>query len=112
MKGIALAIPNIEKLSYKQLLDLELKVQAVIAKRKLEEKDDLKRKLAEMASSAGFDMHDLVGGRRGARKGSKVAPKYRHPKDKTLTWTGRGRQPLWLAAELKKGKKLESFLIK
>ena len=28
------------------------------------------------------------------------------------TWSGRGKQPLWLAAQVKKGKKVEEFLIK
>lgn len=46
----------------------------------------------------------------GADKRSVVAPKYR---DATTgaTWTGRGKQPKWLAAALKGGKKLEDFKI-
>ncbi|MBD0191236.1 H-NS family nucleoid-associated regulatory protein, partial [Acinetobacter baumannii] len=28
------------------------------------------------------------------------------------TWTGRGKQPRWLVAEIEKGAKLEDFLIK
>ena len=48
--------------------------------------------------------------KRGTRKGSKVAPKYRGPGG--VTWSGRGLKPRWLTAELKKGKKLESFAIK
>jgi len=42
----------------------------------------------------------------------KVAPKYRNPANGKETWTGRGKQPRWLAAETGKGKKLEEFLIK
>jgi DNA-binding protein H-NS len=110
-----MALPSVDKLNYKQLLNLEAKIAAAIAKRKQEEKAELKRKIAEMAKSSGFDVKDVVGARRGRRgvlSGSKVAPKYRHPKDTSLTWTGRGRQPRWLVAELEQGKKLESFLIK
>ena len=47
-----------------------------------------------------------------ARTGAKVAPKYRNPADPKLTWTGRGKQPLWFADLLKKGKKAEELLIK
>lgn len=47
-----------------------------------------------------------------SRAGVKVAPKYRNPADSKVTWTGRGRQPLWLADLVKKGKKAEEFLIK
>jgi len=43
-------------------------------------------------------------------EGKKVAPKYRGPKG--ATWAGRGLKPKWLVAEIKKGKKLESFAIK
>ena len=42
----------------------------------------------------------------------KVAPKYRNPDDQKDTWSGRGRKPLWMVAQLKKGKKPEEFLIK
>lgn len=109
-----MALPNISKLTYNELLGLEAKVSAAIAKRKQEEKSDLKRKIAALAKDSGFDLEEIVGGRNGrgrSTRGSKVAPKYRHPKDASLTWTGRGRQPLWLVGEIKKGKKLESFLI-
>lgn len=41
----------------------------------------------------------------------KVVPKYRNPKNSSEVWSGRGRTPRWLTAELKRGKKLEDFLI-
>jgi len=41
----------------------------------------------------------------------KVKPKYRHPKSKE-TWSGRGKTPRWLVAEMKSGKSKDSFLIK
>ena len=46
------------------------------------------------------------------RAGMKVAPKYRNPANPKETWTGRGRQPRWMAAQVKAGKKPEEFLIK
>lgn len=58
-------------------------------------------------------------GRRGRKAGKKsagkdnrsvVAPKYRDAAT-GATWTGRGKQPKWLAAALKGGKKLEEFKI-
>lgn len=55
--------------------------------------------------------------RRGRKPGSsklagrKIAPKYRNPKDKEQTWTGRGRMPLW-AAELHAAGRLGRALIK
>lgn len=43
-------------------------------------------------------------------KRSVVAPKYRDAST-GATWTGRGKQPRWLAAALKGGKKLDDFRI-
>jgi DNA-binding protein H-NS len=42
-------------------------------------------------------------------KGRKVPPKYRSAKGET--WAGRGARPKWMVEALKKGKKLEDFLI-
>src|SRR6476619_2443499 len=42
-------------------------------------------------------------------KGRKVPPKYRSRSGET--WAGRGAKPRWLVAALKKGKKVEDFLI-
>lgn len=106
-----MATPNVDKLSYRELLDLESKIAVAIETKRQAEKANLKIKLAEMAADSGFNLDDLLAGSKGGRKGGKVAPKYRHPQNPTMTWTGRGRQPLWLVAELKKGKKLDSFAI-
>ncbi|GLR92944.1 MULTISPECIES: H-NS histone family protein [Bradyrhizobium] len=40
-----------------------------------------------------------------------VLPKYRNPKNPSETWSGRGKQPRWLKAQLRAGKKLNDLLI-
>lgn len=47
-----------------------------------------------------------------ALKGRKLPPLYRNPVNRSETWAGRGNKPRWLAAALKRGKKLEHFAIK
>lgn len=42
----------------------------------------------------------------------KVAPKYRNTDNASETWTGRGKQPRWLAAHTGQGRTLAEFLIK
>ena len=102
---------NIDKMSYRELLDLQGAVAAAIVSRKEEEKADLKRKLAELADQSGFAMDELFGSRRGRKASTgSSAVKYRNPKDASQTWTGRGRKPNWLVEALKKGQKLDSFL--
>ena len=41
-----------------------------------------------------------------------VAPKYAHPTNAELVWSGRGRQPKWVEAALAEGKSLGDLLIK
>jgi DNA-binding protein H-NS len=48
----------------------------------------------------------------GAPKGkAPAAPKYRHPENPELTWSGRGRKPKWFVAALEQGKTPEEMLI-
>ncbi|HEY5613676.1 MAG TPA: H-NS histone family protein [Lysobacter sp.] len=42
----------------------------------------------------------------------KVAPKYRNPDNTDETWTGRGKQPRWLAALTSQGRSVDEFMIK
>lgn len=45
------------------------------------------------------------------RKYPRVYPKYQNPNEPLETWSGRGKQPRWLAAALKTGHKIEDFMI-
>ncbi len=60
------------------------------------------------AQEHGFKLADLMDAA-SARK--PVAPKYQHPENPELTWTGRGRKPRWIADALDGGAKLEDFAI-
>jgi DNA-binding protein H-NS len=40
-----------------------------------------------------------------------VFPKFRNPAEPAETWSGRGKQPRWLTAQLRSGKKLDDFRI-
>ena len=63
---------------------------------------DIKAKLAQY----GLTVDDL----RQALKASSLPAKYRHPKS-GASWSGKGKQPLWLKQELAAGKSKEDFLI-
>ncbi len=104
---------KLDKMSYRDLLQLSQQLAREIESRKKSEKGKVKRELIALVENAGFELDDIVGAKKGAaRKRRKVAPKYRNPRNPDETWTGRGRQPKWLVAELAKGRKLGSFLIK
>lgn len=76
----------------------------------------VRKKLVALAKAEGYTIAELFGGAKaaagGKTAGRKVPPKYRNPANPKETWTGRGKQPRWLAEQVKKGKKVEDFLIK
>ena len=40
-----------------------------------------------------------------------VFPKFFNPEDPTQTWAGRGKQPRWLASQLREGRRVDDFRI-
>ena len=103
-----MASVNVDKLSLKELLDLEGKVENAIAVARDREHGELKQELATFAEKRGFSLRELFGGR---GKGKASTPKYANPDDRSQTWTGRGRKPNWLIAKVKKGATLEQLAI-
>jgi len=103
-----MATVNVDKLSLKELIELEAKVQKAISVARERERSDVKQALAALAEKRGFSVNELFGGR-GRGKGS--AAKYANPDNRTETWTGRGRKPNWLVAKLKKGANISDFAI-
>jgi DNA-binding protein H-NS len=98
--------PNLEKMTLKQLLGLEVQVQGAIAKTRERERTEVKKALAELAEKRGFKLQELMGGR---GKGKMTIAKYANPEDSSQTWTGRGRKPNWLVAKLKRGASMSDF---
>jgi DNA-binding protein H-NS len=101
---------DLDKMTYAQLLALQERIQNAIQERKAEDAKAVKEQMAALAEKAGFSVAELFGSKRGGKRGP-VAVKYRNPKNSDQTWTGRGRKPNWLVAELKRGTKVETFLI-
>lgn len=88
---------QLEKMSLKDLRDLKSQIDGMIPRKEREERDEVRRKLEAIAREAGMSVSELFGrGAGGRRKGGKVAPKYRNPKNPSETWTGRGRRPRWM----------------
>lgn len=93
-------------MSFKDLVELDNKVQSAIAAARDRERAEVKAKLARLAEGAGFSVKDLFGQ---GRRRSPSTVKYVNPKDASQTWTGRGRKPNWLVERLAKGAKIEQF---
>jgi len=101
-----------ENMSHAELVELQTRIEKLLAQRKNESRVQLRDKLAKLAKDEGMSLEDVMGtsnGRRGRRRG-KVPIKYRDGNGHT--WTGRGRMPRWMVAATKGGKaKREDFLI-
>jgi DNA-binding protein H-NS len=86
-----------------------MNVQALMSLR-----DQVEERLQECRAKIEKELAALDGQKgnssKSAMKGTKVPPKYRSPSGET--WAGRGQRPKWMVAAMKKGKKMESFLIK
>lgn len=105
---------NVDKMSLKDLVDLEARVQKAIALARDRERSELKKKVADLAETHGFSVSELFGSPRGRAVGrakSVGVAKYANPEDRSDTWTGRGRKPNWLVERLRKGAKLNDFSI-
>lgn len=120
---------DINALSAKELENLisqAKKRKTTLSKRK--PVAQVRKKLAQLAKNEGYTLDELFGTGSAATTGTraprgtaakktrksigKVAPKYRDPSNPENTWTGRGKQPRWLAAYTGDGRDLEEFLIK
>ncbi|HZP79371.1 MAG TPA: H-NS histone family protein [Pseudolabrys sp.] len=93
-------------MSIDDLLVLRERVNKAISDRIHSERRELELRLARLDNFA-----PARTGKRGPRPGTKVAPKYRNPLNPLETWTGRGRQPRWVTAALKTGKKIADLSI-
>jgi DNA-binding protein H-NS len=109
---------NLPSLSIDELWDLHEEVGALLSKKITEEKRELEERLAKLNRSLASDKTAInraasqIGGRRPIRrKYPPVLPKFQNPSDPTETRAGRGKQPRWLVAQLKAGKKINDFLI-
>ena len=90
---------NLSGMSVEALMDLRERVEETLHRRRAE----LQQQLAALGGTR------VVRGGRSALKGRKVPPKYRSHSGET--WAGRGAKPRWLVAAIKRGRKLEDFLI-
>jgi DNA-binding protein H-NS len=103
-------INGLEKMSFAELVELRNQVDRMMVGKQNSERAALRQKMADMAKEHGFDIRELMDGRKKA-KGT-VAVKYRDPKNPENTWTGRGRMPRWMAAATKGNKaKKDDYLI-
>lgn len=104
---------NLDAMSVDEMWELHEEVSQALSVRLTSEKRKLEKRLEQLRrEKETLQPTDVKSGApRERRKYPRVVPKYRNPNEPSETWSGRGKQPRWLAAALKKGKKIEEFVI-
>ena len=94
-----------ESMSLDEMWHLHEQVTLTLAHRIAQQKAKLEEQLRRL------EIDDAISPDKPRRPYPKVLPKYQNPKNPTQKWSGRGKQPDWVRAQLKAGKKLEHFRI-
>jgi DNA-binding protein H-NS len=108
---------NLDALSIDEMWQLHEEINALLSIRLTAEKRELEKRLAQLRrekesrqlESADSEVKDAP---RERRKYPRVFAKYRNPNEPSETWSGRGKQPRWLAAALEAGHTIDEFVIR
>jgi DNA-binding protein H-NS len=100
---------ELSNLSFTDLVALKNKVETEIKHREQEEKSKAKKQIVELAKLHGLSIEEVLG--KGVVVRKPVEAKYQHPDHPELTWTGRGRKPVWVQELLSSGKTLQDLSI-
>ena len=96
---------DLESMSVDELWSLRALLIAVLTGKMSAEKAKIDRQLRQLGLGAAQENPHA------RRPYPQVFPKYSNPAKPSETWAGRGKQPRWLTAQLRAGKKLDDFRI-
>ena len=99
---------DVEILSTEELWVLHQKVTATLKAKIIAENKVLEDRLSQLIGRFRVEQTSETTGR---RYYPTVFPKFRNPEQPSETWTGRGKKPRWLTAQLKSGKQINDFRI-
>ena len=97
---------DLRMLSVGEMKALRVRLDKAIANKQKQARGTILKKVEAVAKAAGFKLEDLVGEKTPTTrkfKGRKLAPKFRHPEDLQITWSGVGRKPKWVIEAEKTG---------
>jgi DNA-binding protein H-NS len=100
---------ELKSMSVDALWSLHERVTSTLARKIADEKSQLDHRLRQLGLNPSGSAKKTDHAR---RPYPQVFPKYRNPAEPEETWAGRGKQPRWLTAQLRSGKKLDDFRIR
>ena len=92
---------ELDRMSTDDLWSLHVELSQLLQQRIEQEKLQLEERLTRLQTPVS-----------GRRPYPPVSPKYRNPDQPSETWAGRGKQPRWLVAQLRSGRRIEDFSIR
>ena len=96
---------ELDRMSTDDLWSLHVEVSQLLQQRIQQEKLQLDERLKLLQTPV------VSGVASGRRPYPPVLPKYFNPDQPSETWSGRGKRPRWLVAQLKSGRRVEDFRI-
>ena len=96
---------DLRTMSVKEMKALRTRLDKAITNKNKQVKGKVLKEITATAKAAGYKLEDLVSGPRSKKgtKGRKLAPKYRHPENTQISWSGVGRRPKWIEEATKAG---------
>ncbi|MCK0120218.1 MAG: H-NS histone family protein [Yoonia sp.] len=108
---------NLKGMSRKELEKLQKDVDKALARIGDKELKAVRDEAAKLAAKHGYTLADITGdapvkkARKAAGPKTKAPAKYANPSDKSQTWTGKGRQPVWYKEAVSSGTAPEAMEI-
>ena len=102
---------NLDDLSLEELKSLQNDVALALYNFEKRKKAEALAEIKSLAHAKGFSLDELLGGEAAKGKRAPAVAKYADPANPDNTWSGRGRKPKWLVAQIENGKTVEDFAI-
>jgi len=101
---------DLDKMSREELAQLRRSLDKAIRTFEDRQRKEALAAAEAAAQERGFSLGELIDGKTRQPRRSRP-PKYRHPENPALTWSGRGRQPAWYKEMIEAGRREEDLLI-
>jgi DNA-binding protein H-NS len=103
---------ELDTMELDELEQLKQDVESAIGASKARRKREALAAIQAQAKEYGFELSELVENVKQTKSArTPAAPKFRHPENPSLTWSGRGRKPAWFTEALGQGMKQEDLWI-
>lgn len=102
-------IKSVKSMDIRELRTLKIEVDKALHSYEDRQRQAALEEVKQIAQKYRVPLNELLDAPRKSKK--PVAPKYQHPDDSSLTWSGRGRKPQWVEEQLAAGKSLADLKI-